>query len=235
MLIDANHPVILCGRGIHASMAHGEVQELAELIGMPVATSYMGKGSIADTHDLALGVMASRGQKLATDYIKDSDIILAVGTCLSPDNTNSCSPEFIDPIRQRIIHIDIDPRNAGWTYPIELGITSDAKLALRSIINAIKTMSPNIEVYKTIDEIKAMKANPENEFFISKFYFSENKPIEPERVVKEINEAIRENDLVILDAGNNRYWNTKLLKTKKARQVFAPGGAAGGAAGGLSA
>jgi acetolactate synthase-1/2/3 large subunit len=227
MLIEAIHPVMICGRGVHASFAHNEVKELAELIGMPVTTSYMGKGSIADTHVLALGVMAGKGQKLATDFVKRSDIILAVGTCLAPDNTNNCSSDFIDTTRQKIIHIDIDPHNLGWTYPIELGITSDAKLALKEIINAIKAMSPKIEVKKIIEEIKAMKNNPENEFFISKFYFSDNKPIEPERAVKEINEAIRENDIVVLDAGNNRYWNTRLFKTKKAGQLYASGGAAG--------
>jgi len=227
MLIDASNPILICGRGIHASMAYEEVQELAELIGMPVATSYMGKSSIPDTHDLSLGVMASRGQDLASKFIKRSDLILAVGTCLAPDNTNSCSPDLINPTRQKIIQIDIDPHNAGWTFPVALGVTSDAKLALRGIIDSIKTISTSIEVQKTIDEIKSEKENPENEFFISKFYFSDKEPIEPERVVKEINDLFRENDLLVLDAGNNRVWFTKLFKSNKAGQVIAPGGAAG--------
>ena len=227
MLIEANNPILICGQGIHSSRAYDEVQELAELIGMPVTTSYMGKSSIPDTHDLSLGVMGSRGQKLASAFIKRADVILAVGTCLAPDNTNGCSQDFIDPTRQKIIHIDIDPRNAGWTYPITLGVTSDAKLALRATIDSIQAISPSLEVQKTIEEIKSMKENPDNEFFISKFYFSDNKPIEPERIVKEINETIREDDLIVLDAGNNRVWLTKLFKTKKAGQLIAPGGAAG--------
>ncbi len=227
ILIEANNPILICGRGVHASKAYEEVQSLAELIGIPVTTSYAGKSSIADTHDLALGVMAGRGQKLASKFIKRSDVLLAVGTCLAPDNTNNCSPDFIDPIRQKIIQIDIDPHNAGWTYPITLGVTSDAKLALRAIINSIKTINPTIQVQKTIDEIRAEKENPENEFFISKFYFSDDKPIEPERVVKEVNSVIRENDLLVLDAGNSRIWFTILFKAKKAGQVVAPGGAGG--------
>jgi acetolactate synthase-1/2/3 large subunit len=227
MLMEASNPILICGRGIHASMAYDEVRELAELIGMPVTTSYMGKSSIPDTHDLSLGVMASRGQNLASKFIKRADLILAVGTCLAPDNTNSCSPDLINPTRQKIIQIDIDPHNAGWTFPITLGVTSDAKLALRAIINSIKTISTSIQVQNTIAEIKSEKENPENEFFISKFYFSDNEPIEPERVVKEINDLFRERDLLVLDAGNNRVWFTKLFKSNKAGQVIAPGGAAG--------
>ena len=226
-LINAENPVLICGRGVHVSGAYEEVQELAELIGMPVATSYMGKSSIAETHDLALGVMASRGQKLATDLIAKADTILAVGTCLAPDNTNSCSKDFINVETQKLLHIDIDPRNAAWTYPVTLGATSDAKLGLRAIINAIKAKNPQIDVEKKISEILALKEKPENEFFTNKWYDSTKVPIEPERVVKELNEVIREDDLVVLDAGNNRIWFCKMFKSKKAGQVIGPGGAAG--------
>ncbi|TFG14944.1 MAG: thiamine pyrophosphate-binding protein [Promethearchaeota archaeon] len=226
-LIGSENPVLICGRGIHASSAYEEVQEIAELIGMPVATSYMGKSSIAETHDLALGVMASRGQKLATDLIAKADTILAVGTCLAPDNTNSCSKEFINVENQKLLHIDIDPRNAGWTYPVTLGATSDAKLGLRAVINAIKVKNPQIDVQKRISELKALKEKPENEFFTNKWYDSTKVPIEPERIVKELNELVGEDDLVVLDAGNNRIWFCKMFKSKKAGQVIGPGGAAG--------
>ncbi len=226
-LINAQNPVLVCGRGIHVSSAYEEVQELAELIGMPVATSYMGKSSIAETHDLALGVMASRGQKLATDLIIKADTILAVGTCLAPDNTNNCSKDFIDIENQKLLHIDIDPRNAAWTYPATLGATSDAKLGLRSIINAIKAKNPQIDVQKRISDILTLKAKPENEFFTNKWYDSTKVPIEPERIVKELNELVKEEDLVVLDAGNNRIWFCKMFKSKKAGQVIGPGGAAG--------
>ena len=226
-LINAEKPVLICGRGIHVSNAYEEVQKLAELIGIPVATSYMGKSSIAETHDLALGVMADRGQKLATDLISKADTILAVGTCLAPDNTNDCSKKFIDVENQKILHIDIDPRNAAWTYPVTLGVASDAKLGLRAIINAIKAKNPQIDVQKRISTLLELKAKPENEFFTSKWYESTKIPIEPERIVKEINELIREEDLLVLDAGNNRIWFCKMFKSKKAGQVISPGGAAG--------
>ncbi len=46
MLIQAKHPVMVSGTGIHRSGAYAEIQELAELLGAPVATSYMGKSTI---------------------------------------------------------------------------------------------------------------------------------------------------------------------------------------------
>jgi len=145
-LINAESPLLICGRGIHVSGAHNEVKELAELLGMPVATSYMGKSSLPETHDLALGVMGGRGQKLATEMIGKADTILAVGTALAPENTNNCSKDFINVDTQKLIHIDIDPHRVGWTYPVDIGITSDAKLALRKIIDALREKNPSIDV-----------------------------------------------------------------------------------------
>ncbi|MHA1490534.1 MAG: thiamine pyrophosphate-binding protein [Promethearchaeota archaeon] len=228
LLIAADNPMMICGRGVHASMAYDEVRELAELIGMPVATSYMGKGVIPEINDLALGVMASFGQPLADDTIKNSDIILAVGTCLAPDNTNNCSPEFIDVKRQKIVHIDIEPRNAGWTYPVTIGVTSDAKLALRKIIEIIKSKIKyfTADVNKRISDLKAKKGLHEYEFFTSKHYDSTETPIQPESIVKAFNELIGEDDIVVLDVGNSRMWFTRLFKTKSPGQIIAAGGVA---------
>ena len=226
-LSDAENPVLICGRGIHASNAYDELQGLVELIGMPVATSYMGKSSIAETHDLSLGVMGGLSQKLANNVISNADVILAVGTCLAPENTDNCSVEFIDPSRQTLIHVDIDPRNAAWTYPVTLGLTSDAKLALKAIINEIKKLSPQINVQKRINTLKKKKEDPENEYYASKFYDSDNIPIEPERLVKEINEILSEANIIVVDAGNSRMWFTKLLQTKAIGQFIAGGGVAG--------
>ncbi len=227
MLVSAERPVMICGRGVHASGAYNEIVELAELIGMPVATSYMGKSTIPETHELAVGSTGAIGQKIANQLVKNADFILAVGTCLAPDNTKNCSFDFINPKKQNIVQIDIEPRNAGWTYPITLGVTSDAKLALQHILDSVKTINPSIDLEKRRNELKTLKENPEMEFFDSKFFYKEEVPLDPERIVKSVNNLIRENDLIVLDAGNNRMAFTKLFRTKKAGQLIAPGGVAG--------
>ncbi|TXT60715.1 MAG: hypothetical protein BAJALOKI2v1_80007 [Promethearchaeota archaeon] len=227
LLLDAKNPLMICGRGARVSGAYDEVVQLAELLGMPVATSYMGKSIIPETHDLALGVMGSRGQPLANKTIGNADTILAVGTALAPENTNNCSKTFIDTSKQQIIQIDIEPKNVGWTYPVSLGITSDAKLALKNILSTIRSINPNVDAQSRMQKLKEFKGDPENKFFTNKYYNSDKEPIEPERVVKEINEVIREDDTIVLDAGNNRIWFCSLFRSKSPGQVIAPGGAAG--------
>ncbi len=46
-LIGAQRPLILAGNGIHQSGAHESLRKVAERLGIPVATSSSGKGSIA--------------------------------------------------------------------------------------------------------------------------------------------------------------------------------------------
>jgi acetolactate synthase-1/2/3 large subunit len=225
MLIGASDPVMISGRGNHISRSYEEIRELAELIGMPVATSYMGKSTIAETHDLALGTMGNIGQRTANEKISGADVLLAVGTGLSPENTRMLSPDFINVDRQQLIHIDIEGRNAGWTFPVALGAVADAKLALKAIIDAVKAKSPSIDAAARIAELKKVKE--ENDFFACDYFASDETPMAPERVVKDLNDAIGDDDLLVLDCGNSRMWYAKHFQTKKAGQIVAPGGVAG--------
>jgi acetolactate synthase-1/2/3 large subunit len=224
MLLAARSPVMIAGQGVRCSQAFDEVEALAELIGIPVATSFLGKSSIRETHDCAVGTMGAIGQKVANDRITGADVILAVGSSLAPDNTRWLSPEFIDPERQKIIQIDIESRNAGWTFPVELGITSDAKLALREIIHRIRERGVPFDVGERVEALR--KAKIEADCFNEEIVNSDKTPIAPERVVKEVAAIIDEDNLLVLDGGNNRMWFTHHFQCKKAGQVLAGGGVA---------
>jgi acetolactate synthase-1/2/3 large subunit len=225
LLLEAEDPVMVVGRGVHSSRAYEEVRELAERIGMPVATTYMGKSSIAETHELALGTFGLIGQQAANEKVTGADLLLAVGTCLAPENTKMLSPDFINPERQKIVQIDIEPLNIAWTFPVVQGITSDAKTALRAILEAIEARSPRIDVAKRVAQLQTVKR--EHGFFHSDAFTSDASPIEPERIVDAVQKVVRPDDLIVLDAGNNRMFFAKLFRSLKAGQIVAPGGAAG--------
>jgi acetolactate synthase-1/2/3 large subunit len=224
MLLAAQRPVMIAGQGVRCSQAFEEIEELAELIGIPVATSFLGKSSIRETHACAVGTMGAIGQKAANQKITEADVILAVGSSLAPDNTRWLSPDFIDPARQKIVQIDIESRNAGWTFPVELGVTSDAKLALQAIIQGIRERGVAFDAGERIEGIR--KAKIEAHCFNEEIVSSAKTPIAPERVVKEVGALIGEDDLLVLDGGNNRMWFTHHFQSKKAGQVLAGGGVA---------
>ena len=88
---------------------------------MPVATSYKGKSAIEETHPLALGMVGVYGQDTANRVVGDADTVLVVGAKLTPQDTVRERPNVFDPRRQKIIQIDIEDRNAGWTFPLRTG------------------------------------------------------------------------------------------------------------------
>jgi len=226
-LLKAQHPVIIAGSGIHNSKAYDELMELAESLGIPVATSYRGKSAFPEVHPLALGMMGDFGQKVANSLIAAADLLLVIGCRLDPSDTRNGSPSMIDPSRQQIIQVDIEPRNVGWTYPVEMGLTGDAKTVLTQIMKALTTRSGG-ELAAPQDRLDAVaKAKAEDAYCEAPELYSDASPSLPQRIVKSIDNVVDDSAIITFDAGNNRIWMAHFFRSKVAGSLFCPGGAAG--------
>ncbi|MBI4640134.1 MAG: thiamine pyrophosphate-binding protein [Candidatus Tectomicrobia bacterium] len=225
LLRDAQRPVIIAGNGVHASNAHEELIDLAELLASPVATSYNGKSAFHETHPLALGMMGGFGQRVANSVISEADTLLVVGCRLAPNDTNNESPNFIDTNRQKVIQIDIEPKHVGWAYPAEVSLIGDAKAVLRQLLKMggeILQRSNRETIIAQLQERKKAEA-----FFENEALYSEQVPIMPQRLVKDLNEALDPSTIITLDAGSNRVWMAHYYKTKGPKTMLVPGGLAG--------
>ncbi|HSE87122.1 MAG TPA: thiamine pyrophosphate-binding protein [Candidatus Binatia bacterium] len=138
LLLKAIAPVVLAGTGVDWSGARKEVQELAELLSLPVAASYTAKGVFPENHPLALGCLGAGSRPYARKFFLESDLILALGTTFSEGTTLGFGNRII-PDKAKIIQIDIDPDELGRNYPTSLSVQADVKTALRAIIDAIKS------------------------------------------------------------------------------------------------
>ena len=145
LLLKATAPVVLVGTGVDWSGAQKEVQELAELLSLPVATSYTAKGVFPEHHPLALGCLGVGGRPYAKEFFLKSDLILALGTTFSEGTTMGFGHRTI-PDQTKIIQIDIDPDELGRNYPTQLSVQADVKAALRAIMDGIKSKKPRTPV-----------------------------------------------------------------------------------------
>ena len=119
LLQGAKAPVMLVGAGAQLSQASTEVRELAELLGIGVAsTSWGGRGVISDDHPLFAGVVGSFGWVSANEIAQKSDCWLAIGTSFSQMTTgawNITKPDQGDPDRHRSEPAGQDlPTQAGY-------------------------------------------------------------------------------------------------------------------------
>ncbi len=80
LLNNANRPLFLLGGGVNISRTNKEMQKLAELTGVPVVTTIMGKGAIPSTHELYVGSIGIHGSYAANTAVGRCDLLLAIGT-----------------------------------------------------------------------------------------------------------------------------------------------------------
>lgn len=223
-LKDARKPVIICGNGVHNSRAYEVVQELAELLQAPVTTTYTGKGSFPEVHELAVGVMGTFGQATANRVVAEADLLLVLGSKLDSMDTCQFNRALIDPDRQQIVQVDIEPRNLGWSLPVDVPLLGDAGAVAKQLVQELRqgrAPTPRA-ITPYLDAVRV-----EEQFFESPDEDSEVGPLLPQRVVQELNKHLPEDALIAVDAGNNRLWMTNLFRTRSPQSFLAPGGTGG--------
>lgn len=219
----AERPVIIAGNGVRIAQAYHELEVLAGLIGAPVATSASGKGVFAETGDWALGVCGNFGQPTANHVIGQADLVLAVGTRLGPADTANENPALIDPTRQTIIQIEVEPKNASWSFPCDVTVIGDAKLALAQIEREIVAKGAPAADALTKRKAALDEAREAHNFFRGPDYDSDEAPIMPQRIFKEILAATADDAIFTLDAGENRLFSVHYFQCKSAGSMLMPG------------
>lgn len=219
LLASAERPVILLGQGAKQGRAGPAALDIARRLGAPVVSTFLGKSAVPEVSAPALGVAGALGRKAANEAVSSADVLLAVGTSLAPDNTKWLDPRFIRP-ETRIIHIDLEPRNMGWTFAPEIAICSDSRSALESILRELDKSGVS-----NPDRWADLESTYEGSWSCPDFK-SENIPIAPERVVAEVQSALGDDDVLVLDGGNNRMWFTHHFRSRREGQVISGGGVA---------
>ncbi|MHA1165895.1 MAG: thiamine pyrophosphate-binding protein, partial [Alphaproteobacteria bacterium] len=222
-LLAAERPVIIAGNGVRIAQAYQELEQLSELIGAGVATSASGKGVFAETNDFALGVCGIFGQPTANAMVGQADLVLVVGSRLGPADTINENPQLIDPTRQIVVQIDVEPKNASWSIPCDTTIIGDAALALSGLTDSIQSMGA-----PSADKVTARKnaldeMRQQNGFFQGAEYSSDEVPIMPQRLFAEIRQATTDDAMITCDAGENRLFMVHYFQTKAAGTMLMPG------------
>ncbi len=211
-LLAAQKPVLIAGNGIRIAQAYDQLRHLAELAGLPVATTAAGKGCFAETHPLALGVFGTFGTAAANACIAEADLVLVIGSKLSPSDTAWENRALLDPTRQSFVQLDIEPRNASWNYPAEHVLIGDAAIVLDQLIEEVRSRSGD---RRQLAERRVAAHRERLGYFNDRAYFADNQPILPQRVIGELQRNLPDNAIVTCDAGENRIMMTHFYQTKR--------------------
>ncbi|MEM7000239.1 MAG: thiamine pyrophosphate-dependent enzyme, partial [Pseudomonadota bacterium] len=200
-LLEAKRPLIWAGQGVLYAQAWDELKSFAELAQIPVITTMEGKSVFPDDHPLALG-SANRTAPLAVyKWLGESDVVLAIGSGL----TRTSFGQDI-PAGKFLIHSTASAEDINKDYQVDIGLVGDAKLTLEALIDELRGQvgdSGRTTDQALVQEITATKAAWLEEW--APLLTADDAPINPYRVVHEINNVLdHKNSVVTHDAGNPR-------------------------------
>ena len=213
LLARAQRPIIVAGGGVVLSGAQAELVEFAEKLQIPVATSLNAKAAILDKNPLAVGVVGVYSRSCANKAVVEADLVFFIGSHTGGQVTVNWK---IPGAGTQVMQLDIDAEELGRNYPNAVSVLGDAKVTLRHLINAAKQPAAGAKAWvaRVQQLVAAWRAAAEP------MLSSDALPLRPERVCREISEALPANGVVVSDTGHAGMWTGQMIEFTDPRQSF---------------
>jgi acetolactate synthase-1/2/3 large subunit len=214
LLQKAERPLIVAGGGVRWSGAQKEVVELAEALGIPVATSLNGKGAISGSHPLSVGVMGSYSRESANRVVQQADLIFFVGSEAGGMTTHFWS---VPEVGVATIQVDINPEVLGRTYPLKAAICGDVKVTMQRMIEHADRSTANRRA--AWRETTGKICREWREKYQSSLE-SDAVPIRPDRICHELTKGVPDDAIVLADTGHAGMWMGGMYDTRTNTQLY---------------
>jgi acetolactate synthase-1/2/3 large subunit len=207
----AKRPVIVADRGVIIADASAALARFAERIQAPVVVTLDAKHAMLEDHKLFRGAVGLYGRGCANHVVAEADLVIYAGSNTSDHTTANWN---MPKQGTAIIQIDIDPLEIGRNYPGVTGLLSDVRAgldALAVVADAMKHDDWLAHTQKFVDEwrVEAEKARS-----------SEQIPMRPERVCKELTEVLPKDAILIADTGYAALWTGTLVYLRHPTQQY---------------
>lgn len=205
----SKHPVLLIGKG--ALNEKDALEALSMKIGAPIIYALLGKGILSDDSNLVLGGLGLLGSRPSVEAINGADLILEIGSTFP-------YRKFI-PTDVKIIQVDIDPRNLGSEFPVDVPIHSDAHSFLQSALGRVAEKEK--KYYEEFD--KALSSWKRE---LRKFEEIETGSVNPALLARVISEEADHDAVVVTDTGNTTVWIARHFRASAGQRFLFSGGLA---------
>lgn len=133
VLLDARRPVLYAGQGVHYAKAWKPLRELAEMLGIPVATTLAGKSAFPENHPLSIGSGGSTFPMQAHHFVEHADVIFGIGCSFTATSFGLPMPRG-----KTYIHATWDAQEINKNVPTDYALLGDADLALEALLEEVR-------------------------------------------------------------------------------------------------
>jgi len=214
LLRHAERPGIFCGWG--AVDASDLLEQLAEHLGAPVATTLQGLSSFRGNHPLHAGFALGPSAVPASRNAFDScDCLLAVGTRFAEIATGSygCKPPA------NLVHVDINPKVFGANYPATVGLEGDARAVLAALLERLGPIALSQERGRRV----AARIAADKQAYVEAWLEHDSGPrVNPARFFRALRARLPDDGIVVADDGNHTFLTAELMPLHAPRTFFSP-------------
>lgn len=199
----AKKPIIIAGGGVILSKATENLIKLSEALHVPVATAFRRFHAFPNTHPNYAGTLGLGAMEELANYIKESDLVVALGTKFSQMTTDDYT--LINQ-KSKLIHVDISPDALGKVYKPTLGIVADTNEFIKDLLEEIKP--------------EASEERKENLKGINEKYVEFSTPVltnqenyaDLKTVIHTLRNVLPEDAIISSDAGNFFSWVSRYYR-----------------------
>ena len=224
IILQAKRPMLFIGNGCIREDASEAIRRFAERTGICSMNTFMAKGVIRDDQERHLRTIGIKDADHALLAMKEADVVIAVGLDLVEYSPISWNSE----LNKTIIHIDFTPSEVYTFYRPEVEIISDIEYAINAILDEIERQQkqhpesidlPRKDIPETFERIRQ-----EVDIRTESFKNDNSYPIQPEKLVSDVRDALDEKDIVLSDVGAHKLWISKIYKTYEPNTCIIPNG-----------
>nr|WP_136250489.1 acetolactate synthase large subunit [Ningiella ruwaisensis] len=194
MIEKAKSPVLLIGAGANRKLTAKMLGQFVEKTGIPFITTQMGKGVIDESHQKFMGNTALSSGDFVHRAIKRADLIINVG-----HDVVEKPPFFMEVGGQQVMHINFETAAVDPVYFPQLEVVGDIANSIWQIKEAVQPQDHwKLDFYDDVHQAyfeHRCAAEKDDRF-----------PILPERLVKEVRDAMPKDGIVTLDNGIYKIW-----------------------------
>ncbi|WP_199201429.1 acetolactate synthase catalytic subunit [Mesorhizobium sp. 131-3-5] len=230
LIARAESPVVLAGGGAVSPAASKALAELQSTAHLPVFTTNMGKGAVDERAPLTCGVLGALNGPRSLGYraraiTDEADLVFLVGTRTNQNGTDSWRSI---PSTATVVHLDIDPCEIGRNYE-SIRLVGDVATTIQALTAALRSEDLSNRSAKKASLVRRIAdAWAQFEQDGSIFSGSNQTPLRPERIMRDLQSRMTPETIVVADASYSSMWIVGQLRALRSGQRFiTPRGLAG--------
>lgn len=200
---------ILVGQG--ALGAREELEAVAECLAAPVAKALLGKGVLPDDSPYTTGGIGHLGTLPSEEAMHACDTLLILGS------TMPWVDSYPKPGHAKAIQVDLQAAHLGLRYPIDLGLVGDVKTTLQALLTLLKRKDERGFLESSQRRMREWRQ------LLDEVVASERTPLRPQRVIRELSNALADDAVVSLDCGANTHFAARILDLKADQKLTGTG------------